>query len=319
MRVRGAKIITRLARRLRARLSKGALIIGYHRVAEGQGDPYSICVSPAHFAAQIAVLRRRARVVSLGELAAALEGGRPPRGAVAVTFDDGYADNLLAASPILERHGAPATFFISTGCLGGEFWWDELARLLLTAQAPPETLRLEGLTPLPSGAAGSEDRRQLLQALHAHLMGIGEAARCRLLEQMRVWAHGAVAMGAARAMSPDQLVSLAHHELVEIGAHTVSHPSLKRLDRSSQQWEIRQSKAHLEKLLAREVVGFSYPHGALSARTVAYVREAGYRYACCSHTDAVRRGSDRFRLPRLWAPDCDGPTFERWLGRWLPA
>jgi peptidoglycan/xylan/chitin deacetylase (PgdA/CDA1 family) len=66
-----------------------------------------------------------------------LESGRLPANAAAVTFDDGYADNLKAAKPRLQRAGAPATVFIATGYVGErrEFWWDELARIILESDS----------------------------------------------------------------------------------------------------------------------------------------------------------------------------------------
>jgi peptidoglycan/xylan/chitin deacetylase (PgdA/CDA1 family) len=57
--------------------------------------------------------------------------GALPAGAVAVTFDDGYADNLANAAPLLVEFGVPATMFLSTGAIvnGCEFWWDDLERI----------------------------------------------------------------------------------------------------------------------------------------------------------------------------------------------
>jgi peptidoglycan/xylan/chitin deacetylase (PgdA/CDA1 family) len=59
----------------------------------------------------------------------------PLWGAVAITFDDGYADLLANAKPLLERADVPATAFVVAGGLGRPFWWDELAALLGTVAA----------------------------------------------------------------------------------------------------------------------------------------------------------------------------------------
>jgi peptidoglycan/xylan/chitin deacetylase (PgdA/CDA1 family) len=71
-------------------------------------------------------------------LVARLRSRNLPQNAVALTFDDGYSDNLRQARPILEVAGVPATVFLTTGRIGGseEFWWDELARTVLTRAEP---------------------------------------------------------------------------------------------------------------------------------------------------------------------------------------
>ena len=63
---------------------------------------------------------------------------------MAITFDDGYADNLYFAKPILERHSMPATVFITGLNIGSssEFWWDELERILLQPGKLPGKIQL---------------------------------------------------------------------------------------------------------------------------------------------------------------------------------
>ena len=121
-----------------------AVILMYHRVIEGCSDPWGIGVSPEKFAQQLEVLRRHTQVIRLQELVDAVDAGAISQTSVVVTFDDGYADNLVNAKPLLERYGIPATIFLTTGYLNGkrEFWWDELDRLLLQPGTLPVTLRL---------------------------------------------------------------------------------------------------------------------------------------------------------------------------------
>src|SRR5258707_784388 len=105
--------------RLRDRLRGRRVVLLYHRIARIERDPWSLCVTPEHFAEHLDVLRawRRVRLDQIGS----------GRLSVAITFDDGYADNLHEAARLLIRSDTPATFFLATGYLGGarEFWWDE--------------------------------------------------------------------------------------------------------------------------------------------------------------------------------------------------
>ena len=104
---------------------------------------------------------------------------------------------------------------------------------------------------------------------------------------------------------------------MEVGAHTVTHPTLSTLPVTLQHDEILESKVRLEQILGRQVHSFSYPHGDLSAETATIVRDAGFTCACSSSAGIVRRSTDRFRLPRVPVADWDGQEFTRRLSRWF--
>ena len=83
---------------------------------------------------------------------------------------------------------------------------------------------------------------------------------------------------------------LANDNLIEIGAHTVNHPSLSSLPLKSQRHEILESKARLEDLVGSPVTSFAYPYGKrsdYSARTVALVQESGFTCACSNFPGLV--------------------------------
>ena len=109
MRPRGWKTARGAARWLRSRTGERALILGYHRIASPISDPWGLCVAPERFEQQLEAIRHHARPVSLPDLRQALVDGAPLETAVAVTFDDGYADLLTEALPLLESHRVPAT------------------------------------------------------------------------------------------------------------------------------------------------------------------------------------------------------------------
>src|SRR5262245_11029153 len=129
-----------LYRAARPRPKAHAVVLMYHRVADCDLDPWNLCVSPARFQEQLEALKREFRILPVQDLAGADADGK----AVAITFDDGYADNLHAAAPALEHHGVPACFFLTSGALGSshEFWWDELERLLLRESALPPAIEI---------------------------------------------------------------------------------------------------------------------------------------------------------------------------------
>jgi peptidoglycan/xylan/chitin deacetylase (PgdA/CDA1 family) len=248
---------------------------------------------------------------------------------VVLTLDDGYADNLDHAKPLLERYQIPATLFVATGYVGRQFWWDELEQMLMSPATLPQqlALTLNGSTyewdlgdvarhTPTNGALGS--RQRLLWSVYQRLLPLSPGELEKVMDQLRTWA-GSESDNAphARALTPDELVELARGRLVEIGAHTVTHPVLTELPTAAQRVEIQGSKAYLEELLGQPVTSFSYPNGASSDETLSIVHDAGFSSACASSHGVVWRGTSPFQLPRFWIQDWDGATFSRWLQRWL--
>lgn len=100
-----------------AKLS-GVPILCYHSVHADWQSP--LAVAPDDFDRQCEWLRRHRTVVDLDTaVRLASRSGRLPRRTVALTFDDGFADNLETALPILRRHGLPAAMFIVADTLTG--------------------------------------------------------------------------------------------------------------------------------------------------------------------------------------------------------
>src|ERR1700761_3190615 len=133
---------------MRTFFQKKAIILVYHRVAEATVDPWVLGVSPAHFREQLQVLKTIANPIPLHELAKAKSDADLPARPVCITFDDGYADNLLAAKPALEEYGGPATVFVTPVYLDvpENLWWDEMAKLLLdpSSRLPEVSVHVNG-------------------------------------------------------------------------------------------------------------------------------------------------------------------------------
>jgi peptidoglycan/xylan/chitin deacetylase (PgdA/CDA1 family) len=316
MRIPGKKTAVQINRWLSSRLSHRGIILGYHRVASPTSDEYEICVSASFFAEQMQVIRQKYRPVSLMDMAAGLLSGMLPHKSVAVTFDDGYADNLYAAKPLLERFEIPATVFVSPGSLGHEFWWDKLEQLILSPPELPDSLHLslgEGRLEWNGG-----ERRQLLKLLYNRLLLLDDTPREDILQSIQTWTgHSYEDRLAYRALQPDELAELARDGLVDIGAHTMTHPILSRLPAAQQRDEIQCSKIRLEEILGRSVTGFAYPNGFFGEDTVSIVKDMKFDYACSSKRDVVWRKQDRYHLPRFWSHNWNGDRFARDLQLWL--
>lgn len=344
MKIPGVSKLRQTVHRIQKRFSTTAIILMYHRVAEVELDPWLLCVTPEHFSEQLEVLRECAHPLSLRQFIKAHQTGTVPPRAVVVTFDDGYADNLYHAKPLLERYNIPATVFVSTGYIeqADEFWWDELERLLLQPGHLPErlTLSIDGVPhrwDLGEFADYSEEdyRRdrnakaweaslnsrlffyysvwQVLQPLSHH-------DRRKVLNEIAIWAEAdSETRSTHRILKLEELIALGQSDLIEIGAHTVTHPFLSVQPESVQQNEIEQSKARLEKIFNRRVTSFSYPFGNYSVETVRLAQAAGFDCACSTVQAAVWNQSDRFQLPRFAVQNWSQENFSKQLQRWFHA
>jgi peptidoglycan/xylan/chitin deacetylase (PgdA/CDA1 family) len=329
MRLPGWKMARGAAQWLHSRMTNFVLILGYHRVAETAVDPYDLCVRPDHFAEQMDVLRRQATVVNLDAITDGLKSGRFPRRAVAITFDDGYLDNLQMAKPLLAANSIPATVFVVSGSLGQEFWWDRLARLVFGPAILPDSLSIDmDGAPFAWSITDAEHmtlqktapspRHRLLHQLYRRLNGL-PAERPFILTHLEQWAAttGPLPAATARAMTAAELQKLSNCGLIAIGSHTVTHPVLTDLSEAQQCPELTQSRQTLEEILAQPVTAFSYPHGANDATTRRLVQKTGFQLACSSQNGIVHAGQNPFTLPRFWVPDWDGEQFGRWLAKWI--
>ena len=326
MRAPGTKTVKNFSRWLRARVLGGALILGYHRISAVESDFYEVCVSPENFAGHMNALRKYAHPIGLSKLVQSLKQNVLPPKSVAVTFDDGYADTLYIAKPILEKYDIPATAFICTGYMGREFWWDELERLVLCSQSDPRALHLQAggiqfkwnAPQMHSEMDHLKARGQFCRGLYHFLLSLDVEDQNDAMDLIRSWSEGSFpGISTPRAMSQEELLRLVDGGLIELGAHTRHHVMLPQLALERQREEIQSSKRDLEVLLSEKIAGFSYPNGRATVDAKRFVREMGFSYACTSLHDVIRPGSDVYELTRFWQQDVDEERFVERLSRWM--
>lgn len=315
-------------------------ILLYHHVADVEADPFSLCVSPNHFAEHLQILLKLGRPVPLDQLVDKLRRGEPSEGAVAITFDDGYSDVATAAAPLLERYGATATLFVVADAVGREqeFWWDQLEQLLLIPGTLPQTLRVTSQGQVHEWALDESanysmesarkyrrwrfddaeaptGRHRLFRDLYAWLRELRDCERREVLAFLWRWAERkAVCRPTHGPLTLQELSGLASGGIVAIGAHTMTHADLSRLSPVEQYLEISNSKAWLTESCQKEISAFSYPYGDYEPATIAAVQRADFQLACsCDASPVVADDIDLFQLPRLTITDCDGEGLARRL------
>jgi peptidoglycan/xylan/chitin deacetylase (PgdA/CDA1 family) len=308
----------RVAQRLPGRRPK-AVVLVYHRIGERRLDPWHLMIDPETFAGQMETLARDWSPISLAELVEGCQKRRLPERAVAVTFDDGYADNLEVAAPILLEYAIPATLFVATDLIdsGGPLWWDELATLLLEPARLPATLTLSSgngnqWTIPPVGADERRSAANGLQPweaepgtrLHAFyevwlaLRALDAPTREAAFDEIADWADTPRASGRV-LLTWEQLREFAALPDLGLGAHTLGHSHLPSCSPEEARAEIAGGADRLRARAGVEAEQLAYPFGAWTRSVARLVAELGFRAAYTTDGNAISWSSSPHALPRV--------------------
>jgi peptidoglycan/xylan/chitin deacetylase (PgdA/CDA1 family) len=308
----------------------------YHRVATPPSDVWEIAVSPQHFEEHLQVLQANWRVMPLSEMVHSLKQGNIPNRSIALTFDDGYADNIEVALPLLEQYKLPATFFL-TSINQGPFWWDSLEVLLLSEPHLPTTFLLPfdgGSVDLAEEATLTDDMRYQ-HTLWKPLEMEPPTKRARLYlhlwQQLRplapeqqetflqtLYLQNKVAPNDLNEVSSQQQLQVLHnHPLIEVGAHTAQHPALGMHPAPFQQEQIGRNKAALEALFQQKIATLAYPYGHYNGDSMQIAEQLTFEAAFTTNPEPLTRRSHRFQLGRFQVADWNGKLLEQKLSSWL--
>lgn len=281
------------------------VVLMYHRVTEQRHDPLRLCVTPRHFDEHLRAIREVAEIVAPHRV---LEPGAGPR--VAVTFDDGYADNLEHAVPVLEAHDAPACIFVTDQFAPGapEFWWDELDHLLLHGDAGAAfvELPLEHRT-VRFDLRSEAGRVRTFSMLNNVFRDLDPEVRRRHLASLHDQVGRVPAVCAHhRRLDAAELRALAAGGLVELGGHTARHAALPLVDDAVAVTEVVQNRDSIAELTGRRPRLFAYPYGTYARRSAAAVRSADYELAFLARPGTIGSLTNPLAIPRLAAHDVPG-------------
>lgn len=238
------------------------------------------------------------QVLTLAEAAAALVAGRLPAAAACITFDDGYADNLTLAAPILRRYDANATVFVASAYTdGGRMWNDSVIDAVRAAPVGELDWRDFGLG--CADVADDDSRSEFISRALPKLKYLALAERGAIAIEI---AHRAgLPVRSGLMMSRDQLRAWRGFGF-GIGGHTRHHPILARLSDADAATEIGADREQLAHWLGEAPQAFAYPNGVpgrdYGPRDVALVKRAGYTCAVSTARGAATRFNDVYQLPR---------------------
>ena len=320
-------------------VSPHVLVLMYHRIASPVIDPWDLSVSAENFDLQLSILAKKYNVIPLPQLVDKLQKGNLEKNTVAISFDDGYLDNLNVALPILEKHGLPASFFIPSYNIEHQqpYWWDALEDLVFNTSTFPEVIDLQIKGEKISLAMGEEavlttefrdqyktwkgttepvlKRCRLYVMLWSRLKTLAPTEQRESIQQLQSVFKTNPGPG-IELINKEQLKYLGNHPLCTIGAHTTHHIMLAAHNYASQEQEITTGKNWLSAVLAREVDLISYPYGSYDRNTLDLVRKANFTAAFTTDPKPVCRYTNRYALGRVQVCNWPPVQFENQLQQW---
>lgn len=296
----------------------------YHRIASDTFDPWGLAVSAERFGRQIEWLRRARIVLPLEVFAKQLIEGTLPRRAVAITFDDAYAQTIRTALPVLAAQKVPSTVFVPAALVSEQrpFWWDELATIVL-GYAASEILIDDQNVPMPApleaddqwlaGEPASTPRQQLYLSLWSVLRSRNPSEIAEFLDSARI--RGGVPArndDAHVPMTPAELRS-SSSDYVSFGSHALTHRPLTSLDPADRWREISESAGSCAALTGTTPRSFAYPFGDCDGETADMVRDAGFDCACTTEDAFAVKKTSPFMIPRIQVGNWESSRLARAL------
>lgn len=299
------------------RRNRRLVIVNYHRVLETPDALLDSEPDIQTFTWQMDLLARCFNVMPLKDGVQALyEGSLPPR-ALCITFDDGYRSTYEFAHPVLQQFGLPATVFVTSGHVGTDNMWND--KIIETIRnCTGEFLDLQKLGLGIYLVKDTQDKKKAIDRLIRESKYLGTQGRHALTDKLDEMLEGSFSVN--QMLTSDMILQMFQHGF-SIGAHTVSHPILTKIDDDAARREIADCKMHLENVIKSPIEFFAYPNGKLRSdfdeRHVGMVKDAGYLASFTTAAGASTRYSDRFQIPRGRPWDKTPALFGFRLLRWL--
>lgn len=324
--------------------SSGTIVLCYHRITTKDLDPWELAVTPENFEEQLQMLKERYKVIPVDRLFDK-KTQKSKAKSICITFDDGYTDNYTVAKPMLEGHGLPACFFISSGYTGKRqlFWWDELTAIILGSEVLPPAFALivgnKNLTFDFSACTvlGHDEKNQLRSwrakdkpvskrcepylQLWETIRSLNADEIATVMRVLRDWSGFVLDEKTPDKfpMTEDQLTDLSRNSLFTIGLHTANHLALDFQSFSTQEEELVKNKAGLRRITQKEADIISFPYGRYNEDTLKLVTHHNIAASFTSEKKVVNKTSLPNRIGRFAVGNWSGAKLEKKLSKWFEA
>jgi len=278
-------------------------ILNYHRVNDFN-DPFTIdSVSATDFNDQMRYVAAHYHVLSLDDIYDRITHHSPlPAQCLAITFDDGYADNYTFAWPILKKHKLPATIFLTAGCIDSQtpLWFDQVLSAFKT------TGKNTFNCPVTQTVFDIQTVEQKLHTAHVMLEQLKKTKSDQknsliadILNELGISSHDKL-HNTSTLLTWPQIKEMSADK-ISFGSHTMTHPILAGLPEADLEWELTASRQLIAGKINKEVQFFAYPNGKkkdFTETVTRAVRQAGYKAALTTEPNTNIPSSDPFTWGR---------------------
>lgn len=292
-----------------------ASILMYHSIPVPWHEPW---IDPANtvsvdvFEKQMRFLSRHRHPISLDELVKTLNRGTGlAKGTVAVTFDDGYLDNLEVAAPILARYRIPAIIYLPTAYIdGGINQWADMLYSYFRARSR-QFLHLSKASPRPWHLERPDQMRRAYFALSETLLSLEFQARETLLAEIIDQLEPTKLPPRLMMTWDDVRTLIRRYPNTTIGLHTVNNVDLT-ICKNLPAKEISPAVKRIKDEIGYQPLHFSFLYSRSHSDLSAIIRRAGFRSAVTSGPlPVVYLSSDPYSLSRIAGPN-DLIRLEAW-------
>lgn len=225
------------------------------------------------FEAQLLYLKKKYALIGLKDFIEWKHGQKNLKNAVLLTFDDGYKNCYTQLFPLLNKYNVPAIIFLPTAYIGKDTvaWYDAMAWYI--KNTTKETMICDTkILPIRSQEEKIHALIALKQILHRN-----PEKRSFLLKQITKQ------LNIEKKCHEEDLCFLSWSECKEMqkngvtfGSHSVTHPDMTAIDKTSAQKEYTLSKRKIETMLKTDCTTFAYPFGKMNLRLQQQLQDAGY-------------------------------------------
>jgi len=288
------------------------VILFYHRFKEGNEATVLAKLWIKSFEHQMLYLKKWYNVISLDTLIERIKNKEDfSCPTVVITIDDGFRDNYDLAYPILKDLDLPATIYLTSGYIDTlEAPWVDVIGTALN-ETKRDMLSCPELFGDQDIAISTHARKaELLHGIYKKLLYLEHDHKVGLVNQvLRSLRQGSNPETRERAMlNWEEIREMSQHG-ISFGAHTVTHPTLSRMDIEEAKAEIIESKQIIEKELGRKAHHFAIPNGQNEDFTESlrdFCRQGLFESVVSTNYGCVTTSSDPYNLPRVCF---DGPLY----------